>query len=177
VPRDCIELEDRRVGEIVDGVDTRHVGHARAAPDIDEDARRLQEALADPDEIRTLEARVPFDQGKTVHAAQPFLDAGARVVRDRVGPGFHPRHVDPDRTLDRDPIVGAPPGKVGGVRAGDQCLGWDAAGVDAGSTDQIPLDDCNLHPGCGQAPGQGWSRLSGTDDDGIEELGHGTGPR
>jgi hypothetical protein len=43
---------------------------------------------------------------------------------------------------------------MGGTRAGDQCLGGDAADVDAGAADQLALDDCGLAAGIAQANGQ-----------------------
>ncbi len=79
MPWDGIELEDRRVGEVLDRADTRHVGHARAAADIDEDARRLQQALAHPDDIRALEPGMPLDDSQVAHAAQPLFDIRAGI--------------------------------------------------------------------------------------------------
>jgi hypothetical protein len=79
VPRDSVELEDRGVGEIVDRADTRHVRHARAAADIDEDARRLQASLVYPDDPRGFEAGMPFDDGQAIHAPQPLFDIHAGI--------------------------------------------------------------------------------------------------
>ena len=79
VPWDGIELEDRRVGEVVDSANPRHVGYACTAADIDEDARRLQQALAHPDDIRALEPSMPFDDGQAIHTAQPLFDIRAGI--------------------------------------------------------------------------------------------------
>ena len=44
MPRQRVELEDRRVGEVVDLVEARHVGHAGAAAEIEEDALGLEQS-------------------------------------------------------------------------------------------------------------------------------------
>ena len=75
------------------------------------------------------------------------------------------------------PILGAAPGQVGRIGAGDQRLGRHAAGIDAGSAEQLALDERDFHAGRGQPSGEGRACLPGADDDGVEELVHATGPR
>ena len=47
----------------------------------------------------------------------------------------------------------------------------NAAGIDAGSTEELSLNDGNIHSGGGKAPRQRWSCLSCPNDDRVV-LGH-----
>ena len=58
------------------------------------------------------------------------------------------------------------------IGAGYQCFRWNAAGIDAGSTEKLSLNDGDIHPGRRQASRQRWSCLSGPNDDYVV-LGHG----
>ena len=52
---------------------------ARAAADIDEDARRLQQAFVHPDDIRALEPGMPLTTVRPSMPAQPRFDIRAGV--------------------------------------------------------------------------------------------------
>ena len=95
VPRQRVERQDRGVGEERHVVDAGQIGHVRAAADVDEDARRRQPLVADADACPADSNRAwPWKTVQPVHAAQPALDAGARVRRHRVGARLDPGHVD-----------------------------------------------------------------------------------
>jgi hypothetical protein len=145
-------------------------------PNVDENARRAQQGVADPDDVRVLEAGMPFDDGQAVHAAQPCFNIRAGIARDGIGPGLDSSHVDLDRTLDRDPVLGAALGEAGRIGAGDQRLGRYAAGIDAGSANQFALDKRDFHADGRQPSGERGACLSGPDDDGVEGLGHDKSP-
>ena len=71
-----------------------------------------------------------------------------------------------------DPVFGAAPRQVSGVRAGHQRLGRDASGVDAGAADQFALDHRDALPGCRQSTRQRRPGLPGANDDRVEMLCH-----
>ena len=162
----AVERQHRRVGEERHVVDARHVGHERAAADVDEDARRGQQLVADADGVRALEPGVPLDDRAAGHAAQPFLDAGRARWRDGVGARLDLGHVDPDAAVEDDAVVGGAAREVRGIGAGDQRLGRHAAGVDAGAAEELALDERDLHAGAGQPAGERRPGLAGADDDG-----------
>ncbi|GLQ97297.1 hypothetical protein GCM10007863_17170 [Dyella mobilis] len=56
--------------------------------------------------------------------------------------------------------------------AGNERLGWHAACVDAGTADEMAFYQCHRHAGICQATCQGWSCLSGADDDRIKSTVH-----
>jgi hypothetical protein len=85
-------------------------------------------------------------------------------------------HVNRDFATDRDAEVTGAPDEMRGIGAGDHCLRGHAAGVDAGSADELAFDQRDLHACCGQTPGEGGSRLPGTDDDRVEATVHDTPP-
>ena len=121
-------------------------GTMRAAADVDEDARRGQLLVADADGRRRLRsAPCPWKTVQPCHAAQPTLDAVARVGDDRVGARLDLRHVDARRAVEHDAVVGRASREVRGVGAGDQRLGRHAAGVDAGAAEQLALDERDRH--------------------------------
>ena len=108
-----------------------------------------------------------------LHAAQPVLDAvRARCAETVICARLDARHVDADRAVEHDAVVGAAPRQMGGIGAGDQRLGRHAAGVDAGAAEQLALDQRDLHAGAGQPPGERRPGLPGADDDRVESLGH-----
>ena len=69
---------------------------------------------------------------------------------------------------DVDAVVGGAARHMGGVGVGDEGLGGDAAGVDAGSAEELALDDGDLFAGFGEASGERGTGLAGADDDGVE---------
>ena len=92
-----VEVEDRGVGEVVDGVEARHRRDQRAAADVDEDPIGREPIVADADFVRADEARVALIDGAVREPAQPGLDAFARLSRDLVLPRLDPLHVDANR--------------------------------------------------------------------------------
>src|SRR5262249_16891483 len=82
---------------------------------------------------------------------------------------------DADRAVDRDAIIRPTPGEMRRIGARDQRLGRHAPRVDAGTAEELALDQRDLHAGPGEAPAERWPGLAGPDDDGVEGLGHGCG--
>lgn len=166
-----IEFEDRRVGEEVDLVQARNVGHHGAAADVKEDAVGVQHVVTDPHGVRIGEYRVPADDGAAVHALEPVFDTLAVVEHDLVLAGLDFRHVHAD-LAGADAVVGAAARQVRGMRGGHQRLGRDAPGVDARAADQFAFDDRDALPGFRQPPRQRRARLARTDDDRVEMFCH-----
>jgi hypothetical protein len=166
--RQLVERDHVGIGEHRYVLDARHVGHDRAAANIDEDARRSQLLAIHLDALRTGEASMPADQLDILHGDQPVLVGGPRVQDDLSGSGCDGGHVDLDRAIDLEPIVFSTPCRVGGIGARDQRLGRLAARIDAGSTHEMALDDRHLHAGIVQPAGKRRTCLPGTNDDGIE---------
>ncbi len=125
--------------------------------------------VADPQRVRILEAGMTANDGAAVHAVKPVFDALAVAEHDLVFARLDFRHVHADRA-GADAEVGAAPGQVRGVRAGHQCLGGDAAGVDAGPADQLALHHRNGVAGRGQPACQRGPGLAGAHDDRVETL-------
>ena len=73
-----------------------------------------------------------------------------------------------DRPPSDDAEIGGAARQVGGIGAGDQRLGRDAAGVDAGAAEELALDERDGHARGGQPAGQRRSGLAGADDDRVE---------
>src|SRR5947209_4887774 len=114
---------------------------------------------------------MPAKDGAVVHAVQPVLDTCAVVENNAVLARLDFWHVDADRA-GVDTVVGAAAGQVCGVRAGNQRLGRDAPGVDAGAADQFALHYRHGVAGCGQPPDQRGPGLAGTHHDRVETLCH-----
>ena len=75
--RYLIERQDGGVRQERHVADARHLGHQRAASDVDEDARRRQLLLIDANDIPGFESSMSFEDRAAVHVPQPLLDAGA----------------------------------------------------------------------------------------------------
>jgi hypothetical protein len=73
-----------------------------------------------------------------------------------------------DRAAEVDAVIGGAPRQISGIRARDQSLGRRAAGVHAGPAEQLSLDNGHGHAGTRQPPGERWTSLAGTEDDGVE---------
>jgi hypothetical protein len=163
-----IQAEDGGVGEVGHVADAGHVRHYGTTSHIDEDARRLEDLAARAESVRPLEAGVLLDDRAPASAAQMLLDAGPRVGDDLVGPRLDLDHVDRDGTAGDDPVVGSAPGDVGGPGARDERLGRHAPGVDAGSAEEVPLEEGDGQARLRQPPDQRRPRLAGPDDDRVE---------
>ena len=149
VMRQDIEIQHGCVGQVADLVEAGHVGHERAAADIDEDRARRQQFLSDPDLVRCLETGMVFVDGAVSHALQPSLKSGARCAHDSVLPGLDFLHVDADRSAGCHAIVGGAPCKMSGIGTGNERLRGRASRVDAGSADELALDKGDAHAGSG----------------------------
>jgi hypothetical protein len=77
--RNMVEREDGAIRQKTNLADAGQIRDDRATADIDEDARRAQRLVSDLDRIRRQEASVTLEDDTAFHAAQPVLDAGARV--------------------------------------------------------------------------------------------------
>src|SRR4029077_4411570 len=113
--------------------------HDGAAAHVEEDPVRLEQLVVDPNQVRTLEAGVAADEGASLHSLKPALDSFAVVEHDLVLAGLDLCHVDGDGAS-TNPVVGGPSGHVGGMGAGHQSLGGNAAVVDAGPADELAFD-------------------------------------
>ncbi len=131
-----------------------HVGNEGAAADVDEDPRRRQLVVADPNRVRPFEPGVSLEDRALLHASQKFLHARSRVGDHGVGARLDLGHIDPDVAADHDPVVGGPAGEMRRVRAGDERLGRHTPGVDAGAAEQLALHERDRHSGSGQPSGQ-----------------------
>ncbi len=109
--------------------------------------------------------------GAVLHGAEPLLDAGAGGSGDLLHAGFDGLHVDADFAFEDHSVEGGATCHVGGVGAGDEGFGGDAAGVDAGPAEELALDHGDLHAGPGEASCEGWAGLACADDDCVE-CGH-----
>lgn len=159
------------MGQVVDPVEARDVGHDRAATDVEEDPVGVQFPVVDAQGVRIREMGVSANHGAAVHAGQPILDTLAVGQHDAILARLDLRHVHADPP-GRHTVIGAATGQLGNVRAGHQRLGWDAPGVDAGAADQFALDDRDALPGGGQPSRKRGSGLAGTDDDRVEMFAH-----
>ena len=162
---------------MVERADPRHVRHDRAAADIDEDARRGQHALADPHDIGAFEARMAVDDGQPSMPRSQF-SIFVRALPETVSARALTRFMSILIGLSiSDAILGAASRKMRRIGAGDQRLGRHAAGVDAGSAEQMALDQRDLHAGGSQPSSQRGPGLPGPDDDGVESSFHDAGSK
>ena len=162
-----VEFEDADVGQVVDVGSPGMSGTTARPPTL----RKIRSASRTWSSTRSVcgsgEAGVAADQGAAVHALEPGLDAVAVVEHDVVLARLDLCHVDGD-VAGADAEIGPAARDVRGVRAGDQRLGRDAAGVDAGAADQLAFDHRDGLPGRGQPAGQRRPGLAGADDDRVE---------
>ncbi len=170
--RHALELQNRTVGEVGYLVKARQIGHDRAPADIDEDTRRGQKLRAHPHLLWPLEPGRALENRAAPHVAQPVLDALAGVGDNRRRPAPDLAHVDTDRLIQHDAVVGAAPRQMCSIGAGDQRLGRHAARVDTGAAKLVALDQGDLHSARGEAAGERGSRLPRPDHDRIEIPGH-----
>ena len=102
----------------------------------------------------------------------PFLQAVDRLAHDAVLAPLHARHVDA-HLAGGETVLGAAARHMSGASAGDQRLGGNAAGVDAGAAEHLALDDRGLQAFLVEARAERRRRLADADDDRIEAFGHG----
>ena len=82
-----------------------------------------------------------LEHGNVGSALEPLLDAVRGATGDFVLARLDALHVDLDRCVDHDSVIGGVPRQVRRIRAGNQRLGRHAAGVDTGAAEVIAFDD------------------------------------
>ena len=168
--RQEVHVHDRRVREGARALEP--VWLNGPAPDIDEDAVRLEKVVADPDSTGPFEASVPLEYCGVLHSLQPRLDTPAGGPRHAVLSGLDLLHVDGDGAIEDDAVLGGPARHVGDPRGGHQRLGRNTADVDARPSEEVPFDDRHLHPGPGEPTGEGRAGLPGPDNDRVVLRAH-----
>jgi hypothetical protein len=94
------------------------------------------------------------------------------LTGDLIFPRLNLFHIYDYFTRDLDSEICGAVSHMGGIGAGHHCLGGDASGIDARSTEFSPLDYSNF-PSRGRQPArQGWRGLPGSDDDGVVAGAH-----
>src|SRR5207249_10615085 len=117
------------------------------------------------------QSAVAVDERYIRRVAQPVRDALIGLPDDLVLARLDARHVDGDAAVDHDAEIAAAAREMCGACARDQRLRRDAAGIDAGATDTLPLEDRRFATRPGKADGERRPGLSGADHDCIETLG------
>ena len=167
-----IEFEDRHVGEVVD-IGQPGMSGTTARPPTLRKIRSARRTFRPPTRNVCGSSKRAWPR-KTVQPSMEssqLFDTRAVGQHDAVLARLDFRHVHADRS-GPDAEFGAATGQLCGVRAGHQCLGRDASGVDAGAADVFALHHRNALPGRCQPPRQWGSGLAGTDDDRVEMLSH-----
>ena len=173
VLRQIVHLHHGTVSEIGDPIESRHRRDYRAFAYVDENSGGGEAVRPDGDLPRRFKARVAFVHGAILHVFQPGFDGRARLSGDGILASFHAPHIDlrAGRRIHAE-LRGARD-HAGRVGARDHGFGRNAAGVDAGASEQLALHDGDPHSGFCEAAGERGPGLSGSDDDGVEGSGHG----
>ena len=170
--RQYVGIEQRCVGKAGHVANAWHVRDDCATPDIDEDPVSLKLVLADAHGPLSLESRVAHQQSAARHPTQPIFIAGTTGLGDLARSCMDTGHVDPHVPGD-DAVIRPAACEMRGVGAGHQRLGWCAAGIDAGASDQMPFDDGHRRPCRGQPCRHRRPGLAGADNDCVKASGHG----
>ena len=168
-----VDVHHARVRQIRDDVETLDRRGRRAPADIDEDRVGLEDLVADTHRPRPLEPSVTHIDRAVRHAAQPALDALVRAPHDGVLARLDPLHVDPNRALQHYAEVSRAARDMGRLGAGDERLGRDAAGIDAGPAEPLSLDDRDARSCARQAVRQRGAGLPSANDDRVVGHRHG----
>ena len=145
VTRNGVHVHYGAVGKVRDSIDTRHLRRHCTATHVDEYPIRREPLRADAYRVRGLEACVSLVNGAVCHTSQPLLDAGSRLPRDRVFPGFDALHVNADRTIANHSKFGCATNHMGCISTRDHSLRRYAAGIHTRAAEQVALNDRNLH--------------------------------
>ena len=175
--RQKVHLHHAAVRQKRDLIEPRHVRDKGARAGVDENALGLEQMVVNAHGPWALESRMaPKDRavGKTLH---PLSHALARRTGDLVLARLDARHIDPYRSAGVNPVLAGTACKMGDIGTGHQCLGRDAAGVDASAAEMLSLDDGDAKTFIRQAAGERRSGLAGADDDGVVACGHAWSPR
>ena len=120
-------------------------GTDRAAADVDEDPVGLQEFVADAQGVRVSKRACAAKRRCSPSSLAASDSTPCAALQEMPSLRALTRfHVDAHRP-GADAELGAAPGQVGRVGAGDQGLGRDAAGVDACAAEQLALDQRDGH--------------------------------
>src|SRR5690348_2694784 len=98
-----------------------------------------------------------MDDGAALHSTQPAFHAIARLVRDGIHACLDGMHIDRHRASDVDTIITGTARQMRRSSAGHQRLGWCTTSIDAGTAEELALDDSHAHAGSGQATGKRWA--------------------
>src|SRR5687767_5970930 len=170
VLRQEVDRHHRAVREEIDRADPGHVGNERAAADIDEDLLGAEALSTDAHLVRGFEAGVAPIDGAVLHVLEPVFQTDPRLLGDLILACLHALHVD-THGADVDAVLGGASGHARRVRARHHRLGRNAAGVDAGSAEDLALDERDLHPSSGETRGHVRAGLAGPDDDRVVARG------
>ena len=170
--RKKVDLEHGGVGEVIDLVDAGEGWDIGAATYVEEDLWGFEQVFAHSYCGGGFELCVAGVDGAVGIGPQAGFDAVARFEEDFFFAGFDGLHVDGEAAGNVDAVEGGAACHLHGVGVGDEGLGRDAAGVDAGSAEELALDDGDLLAGGGETSCEGGTGLAGSNDDGVE-LGHG----
>ena len=150
-----VDLEHGGVVEVLDLVDAGEIGGGGAAAYVEEDLRGFEEIVADADRGGGFELCVAGVDGAVGIGAEAVLDGGAGFEEDLFLAGFGGLHVDGDFTGQFDAVERGAACHLRGVGIGNQGLGGDAAGVDAGSAEELALDNGDFFAGLRKASCEG----------------------
>jgi hypothetical protein len=95
---------------------------------------------------------------------EALLNTRPRLPGDCVFSGFHPGHIGLHGPVDHHPEIGGAARHVDRIGAGDQGLCRNAAGIDAGATEQAAFDDGDRRARGREPSRQRGARLPGADD-------------
>src|SRR5262249_36808128 len=167
VGRQKIHLHHRAVGQVRDLVESADRRHDRPAAHVDKNLIRREDLPVDLYLLGADEATVALENGTTFEPLQRSLDAFPRRERNGVLTRFDRLHIHANRAADGYAIVVSATREIRGIGARDQSLGRGATGIDAGTAEELALDNGNL-PACGrQSPRQSRPSLSSADNDRI----------
>jgi len=166
-----VEREEACVGEEGDFVNAGEVGDGGAAAYVEEDLFGFEDVVAYADFVGSFEGGGAGVDGDFFVRAEGLFDTVAGVGDDGIAAGVDGFDIDGEGA-DCDAVLGGALDLAGSVGAGDHGLGGSAAGVDAGAAEEVALDEGYGLSGGGEAGGEGWAGLAGSDDDGVV-CGHG----
>jgi hypothetical protein len=173
--RHLLQLQHARTRQEVDVGETGELGQARAGADVDENPIRLQHPLADDHPIRPVEYGLTTDEVDPFHRVDPAPDPFIGCRGDGLHPGMHPLHVHRRLVTDIEPELATTPSHVHRPRAGHECLGRHAAGVDACATETAALDDRQPPSLRSRSRRQRWTGLTRADHDRVVCVRHRSG--
>ena len=138
--RQRVKLENRRIGQGYDTIDSGQVRNECAAAHIDEDVLGSEPVPAHLHLARRKKARVAAVNRATLHALKPGFDARSCSRHDHVLARLHGLHVNRDLTRDTDAIFDCAARQVRRIGTSDERFGRGTAGIDTGAAKELALD-------------------------------------